>query len=1044
MLKYIEKYRENANSFKNIASYNALIKNGDLSKAKDFGTLRDSLKDLKVNEAAQRLDSLNLNPNLSAEILTAAQNGELLSGSTKEIAAGIERVTASSRGVNGLGTAFSGVASALGMSTKALGIFAGGLGAIAAVGIGYSIYNAYQQDLQQAVDNAKTASNELNNKNMSLDSQIAKVRELKEALTSGTLSEQEAYQTKSQLLSIQQQLAESYGSQASGIDLVNGSLEKEIALMNELAAQDSSDYLNQNQKGINKATKEMEKTRYYTLGSLGGMLSDSVSDIQVQKIADEFENIGLAFEGSSWKLKFTGDASQANEEINSFMNKIRELKNEREADGKDTSLLDDILLQSSKSLSKNQEILDEYGAVYTASLQADMFSKGFGEDKPATVMAEYTDAVAKYNEALLSGDTTAIASAKAAFDEVQSSVDSVLEKYPEYQSLFDEVGDSLNTSAVHAQNLKDALSSGELDNALSQLKDLKEADLKEIDFTDDTDSNGEAALKSIVDKALKLEFIPDDSEESIGKVIDMLVELGYTGTQSATLLNASFQQTSSSLIKAAESAGRLKAIMAESSSGNGLSADSLKAFREIYGDDAERALERTANGYHINREALAELQRQQDAMTETDYLNGLSEQYTALRQIEEQLAEAQLFEKDTSALEASRSEIISNISSLEDLKLQYEAAASAYSQWQAAMSGGEEGDMYDSIFGNIDNAKELRKQGLTGTNKFREFTDLISNKDLSEASNEEVIAAYDEALPQIERYFTGGQEGVNRFWEDVHQLNDEWAKMNEDGLWEINLGENDIAELAEKYKIDEEAIEAIARKSSDYGYDVDFEEQVESMDSLKAKAEEAQTSLSDIGTNLDENTLSGVDEQMDIVNDYIDSLGDSELEPEVRTEKLEAANTILEYLLAQKQELGQSEGIEFDVDTGSYNDGIEKLSGLKEALSNMHGSVGLDYQGFQSEANYYLEQIESLSPEVKVALGIQGMSTEEIKAGLMDGSIKIPVKAETSQTKTDVEFIDDKSITVTANTALATLSLGTLFLNKAIYNAHNIRKFLNS
>ena len=74
--------------------------------------------------------------------------------------------------------------------------------------------------------------------------------------------------------------------------------------------------------------------------------------------------------------------------------------------------------------------------------------------------------------------------------------------------------------------------------------------------------------------------------------------------------------------------------------------------------------------------------------------------------------------------------------------------------------------------------------------------------------------------------------------------------MNEDGLWEINLGENDIAELAEKYKIDEEAIEAIARKSSDYGYDVDFEEQAESMEALKEKAAEAQTSLSDIGTNI--------------------------------------------------------------------------------------------------------------------------------------------------------------------------------------------------
>lgn len=39
---------------------------------------------------------------------------------------------------------------------------------------------------------------------------------------------------------------------------------------------------------------------------------------------------------------------------------------------------------------------------------------------------------------------------------------------------------------------------------------------------------------------------------------------------------------------------------------------------------------------------------------------------------------------------------------------------SAYNQWQAAMSGGEEGDIYDSIQGNLESAKELYDKGLTG------------------------------------------------------------------------------------------------------------------------------------------------------------------------------------------------------------------------------------------------------------------------------------------------------------------------------------------
>ncbi len=44
---------------------------------------------------------------------------------------------------------------------------------------------------------------------------------------------------------------------------------------------------------------------------------------------------------------------------------------------------------------------------------------------------------------------------------------------------------------------------------------------------------------------------------------------------------------------------------------------------------------------------------------------------------------------------------------------------------------------------NLESAKELYDKGLTGTNKFREFVDLMSNQDLSTASNEEIVAAYE-------------------------------------------------------------------------------------------------------------------------------------------------------------------------------------------------------------------------------------------------------------------------------------------------------------
>ena len=71
-------------------------------------------------------------------------------------------------------------------------------------------------------------------------------------------------------------------------------------------------------------------------------------------------------------VQFRGDAELADESINTFMNKVRDLKNEMEDSGKDTSILDSIIKGGSEQLSKNKEILDDYQDLYKNALQADM------------------------------------------------------------------------------------------------------------------------------------------------------------------------------------------------------------------------------------------------------------------------------------------------------------------------------------------------------------------------------------------------------------------------------------------------------------------------------------------------------------------------------------------------------------------------------------------------------------------------------------------------------------------------------------------------
>ena len=129
-----------------------------------------------------------------------------------------------------------------------------------------SAFSAYKRSIEEAVDKAQEAGNAWEDNNTSLQSNIDKITELRTALDNGTLTEEEAYQAKSDLLEIQDSLTESYGNQAQGIDLVNGSLQTQINKLKELSTEESKRFLNENKKGVEEAEKQMEKERHAYLG----------------------------------------------------------------------------------------------------------------------------------------------------------------------------------------------------------------------------------------------------------------------------------------------------------------------------------------------------------------------------------------------------------------------------------------------------------------------------------------------------------------------------------------------------------------------------------------------------------------------------------------------------------------------------------------------------------------------------------------------------------------------------------------------------------
>ena len=583
----------------------------------------------------------------------------------------------------------------------------------------------------------------------------------------------------------------------------------------------------------------------------------------------------------------------------------------------------------------------------------------------------------------------------------------------------------------------------------------------------------------MVDKAIELGVVSDDDAESVSKVVDILTEMGLTGSVSMSNLTESFSEAQTSIQQAEKNVASLNSMLSESVSGSGISEDSVKSFREMFGDDADKALEKTANGYHLNQKALAQLQEQQKQGTKTDYLNAISEQQKALRQVEESMAQALMDGQDVSGYVTQKESIESNISSLQDLAYQYQNTLSAYNQWQAAMSRGEEGDIYDSIQGNLESAKELYDKGLTGTNKFREFVDLMSNQDLSTASNEEIVSAYESAMPKIKRYFTEGQEGAVNFLKDIKDINSEWAHMNDDGSWKIDFGVGNDQEIADKLGIDVEAVQAVMRKLKDYGFDINLDQPVQSLDELKTSAESAKESLVDMnetsfnGINLDSSSFSEVTDEIEKVQSYIETIQeDSEIDPDVKTEKLQHANEILQYLVQKQQELGQSdieitvnadeleskindaksalgefknEGGTVDISLSGAQDAVDNLQTLlyqKEMLTNTSAVMSID----TSQVDGKIGEAIALLQEYQTAVNNLNAQNELGKAGVdidtteaqqkvqdlaskiqgLDGNTKASLSLDTSEVQSALTTLTETKVNVNAGVNLDTAALGTI------------------
>lgn len=933
-------------------------------------------------------------------------------------------------------------------------IAAGVTAAVAAV-------SAYNHSIEEAVSSARESGNAWEESHSSLQDNVTKIEELRAALESGTLSEQEAAQAKSELLSIQESLSESYGNQVEGIDLLNGSLTEQLALLDKVAQKEAEAFKNENKKGIDKARTEMEKDRHTYLGQFTEDGSEQSKAIKksVEKLQDAYgkEVIKLSegMEGTgAIRIDVDADASTAKEALNDFMSEMDSIQKQYGESDVISSMID----RASGGLTEVKGVLDEYQDLYQQSQKAELLSddrlfKADGKKQTASKwLSDYAKSIEAYNKAVSEGDSTAITQAKAQFDEIDSAMSGLADgKMSEYADQIAEVRSQLNETAIATDKFNKAVKgqdSSEFGKGVSKTATaLKELSLSDTDFkyAFETDGiqDGEEAVQSMVQAAIDCGVISDTSASSVNNLVSMLVQLGVISSSTGSQVDAASDAVAGLSAEAEAANSALSGIQAATSlltsqsAGKSISVDDFNS-EEL--KDYTSALEYHNGVLQLNADKVRELQKAQadQAIQQNDNLKlekqsqymqniaEIEELQDALRGLSDAKGEqAETIQSSIDALLTENDSIVNQCSQLDLLSASLREATGAYQNWLDKQNTSESGDMFDDALGAMQHIDDTTQNtdseyyGRIGRESYQAAVEFIIPESI-DGQNAEAVQSY---MDSIEHYFTHDADG-NRMGLDVAEF---CQSAVDQGLMTIDeasgqyqiAGQTTMQDFVDGLNLSMPMIQAFFGEMEEFGGQFSWaDEAIKTFGDLgmaageaKARIEEAsggtgmdiQIDVSDIETT--EGKISTLEHTISQMQDYKGTVG-------LDASQVEDANTIIQYCITQKQMLEAPAVMSVDTSqvSGEIGNAISLLQQFQQTQDTMElqAAIGADTSEAEGKLNGLVGEIQALSPEVKAKLGIDGTSVASIQASIQGLTPEVMVKAGIDSSEVDAYAAQDK------------------------------------
>lgn len=921
-------------------------------------------------------------------------------------------------------------------------------------------YSAYKRSIEEAVSSAKSAGNTWEENTTSIQDNISRIQELRTALASGTLTEQEAADAKSELLSIQESLSESYGNQVSGLDLINGSLTEQIALLDQVNEKQSQSFLNENKKGIDKAQKEMEKNRHTYLGRFYDNGSEESEAIKksIKKLQETYgEDVFKldSADGITMDIQFNADASTAKDALNDFMTEVSGIEDQFG----ETDVTDQLANNAASGLTKAKDVLSKYQDIYKQAQEAELISddklykSGDTEQKASKWISDYAKAVEDYNNAISDGDNSKITEASQKFSELDSTVNGLVKNtgMSAYADQVKEVRDELNDTTIANDKFTKAVNGTDTSKFGKSVSDnakaLKEWNLSDTDFryAFETDGiqKGEDQINALVQAALDAGVISDTSASSVANLASMLAELGVISSSTGSSLDEaadSIGDISERIDKASDALTgiqKAESVLDAQSTGKSISLDDFNSDELA---DYTSALEYNNGALQLNAEKVRELQKakaeeqiqtnnSQKAEKQNQYMQNIAQ----IEQLQDQLRgltdakgeEAQAIQSSIDALLSDNDAIVNQCNQLDLLSASLREATGAYQNWLDKQNASESGDMFDDAMGAMEKIDNVTKNsdsedyGRVGTNSYKAAVDFIV-PDTVDSQDAEAVSSY---MSSIEHYFNHDEDG-SRIGLDVQEF---CAKATKAGLMELDeasgeykvAGQKTMEDFAEGLNLSMPMVQAMFGEMEEFGGEFDWaDEATKTLGDMAVAAGEAKGRIeemsgdTDMNIQIDVSDIDNTEDKVKTLDNTISQMQNYKTTLDVDSSQVDDANAVIQYCVTQKQMLEAPAVMSVDTSQvdGELGNALSLLQQFQEAQNSveLQASVGADTSEAQGKVDSLVGEIQGLSPEIKATLGIDTTSADTLSASLQALSPEIMVKAGVDSSVVDAYAAEEK------------------------------------